>query len=121
MEIKDWTYEDFPEFKEPVEGAEILSTSGDEVGLVYLRDVEYASVIYQKPTEENLSLYCVCTGLCLDETGCICQDPYACPAGGKRICDRCGGVPAFGTGAIPGPGSGRQKRCAVYAEKQQEL
>ena len=44
MEIKDWTYEDFPEFKEPVEGAEILSTSGDEVGLVYLRDVEYASV-----------------------------------------------------------------------------
>ena len=25
MEIKDWTYEDFPEFDQPVEGAEVLS------------------------------------------------------------------------------------------------
>ena len=44
MEIKDWTYEEFPEFDETVEGAEVLSTTGDEVGLAYLHDVEYANV-----------------------------------------------------------------------------
>lgn len=44
MEIKDWTYEDFPEFDQPVEGAEILSTTGDEVGFSYFHDVEYANV-----------------------------------------------------------------------------
>ena len=44
MEIKDWTYEDFPEFDQPVEGAEVLSTTGDEVGFSYFHDVEYANV-----------------------------------------------------------------------------
>ncbi len=44
MEIKDWTYEEFPEFDETVEGAGVLSTTGDEVGLAYLHDVEYANV-----------------------------------------------------------------------------
>ena len=44
MEIKDWTYEDFPEFDQPVEGAEVLSTTGDEVGFAYFHDVEYANV-----------------------------------------------------------------------------
>ena len=42
MELKPWTYEEFPEFSEPVEGAEIIETTGDEQGVVYLRDVEYA-------------------------------------------------------------------------------
>ena len=44
MEIKHWTYEDFPEFDQPVEGAEVLSTTGDEVGFSYFHDVEYANV-----------------------------------------------------------------------------
>lgn len=44
MEIKDWTYEEFPEFNEAVEGAEMLSTTGDEQGLSYFHDVEYANV-----------------------------------------------------------------------------
>ncbi len=44
MEIKNWTYEEFPEFTDAVDGAEVIDTTGDEVGIVYLHDVEYANV-----------------------------------------------------------------------------
>ncbi len=44
MEVKPWTYEEFPEFTEEVEGAHIIETTGDEVGVLYLHDVEYANV-----------------------------------------------------------------------------
>ncbi|MCD7887596.1 MAG: alpha/beta hydrolase [Clostridiales bacterium] len=44
MELKDWTYEELPEFTEPVEGVSVLSTTGDEVGVTYLSDVAYAEV-----------------------------------------------------------------------------
>ena len=41
MEVKPWTYEEFPEFTEPVEGAHIIETTGNERGIMYLHDVEY--------------------------------------------------------------------------------
>ncbi len=44
MEIKAWTYEEFPEFTEEVEGAQVLETTGDEPGTCYLHDVEYANM-----------------------------------------------------------------------------
>jgi acetyl esterase/lipase len=44
MEIKEWTYEDFPEFEEEVEGVCVLPTTGDEFRVIYLPDVEYAKV-----------------------------------------------------------------------------
>ena len=33
----------FQEFNEPVEGAMILPMTGDETGVLYIKDVEYAS------------------------------------------------------------------------------
>lgn len=42
MEIKEWTYEEYPEFREPVEGAGIIDTTGDEMGIRYLHDIVYA-------------------------------------------------------------------------------
>ena len=42
MQVKPWTYEEFPEFNETLEGAEFIETTGDEQGVVYLHDVEYA-------------------------------------------------------------------------------
>ncbi|MBO4889131.1 MAG: alpha/beta hydrolase [Firmicutes bacterium] len=41
MEVKAWTYEEFPEFTEPVEGAHFVETTGEEPGVLYLNDVEY--------------------------------------------------------------------------------
>lgn len=44
MEVKEWTYREFPEFEEKVENAIILETTGDEIGVSYIRDVEYVTV-----------------------------------------------------------------------------
>jgi acetyl esterase/lipase len=44
MEHRVWTYEDFPEFSETVEGAKVIRTSGDEVGVRYLHHVPYADM-----------------------------------------------------------------------------
>ncbi len=44
MEIKAWTYEEYPGYSEEVPGAVRLKTTGDEVGVRYLHDVEYARV-----------------------------------------------------------------------------
>lgn len=43
MEVKDWTYEEMPEFTQNVEGATIVETSGDEIEIKYLHDVAYQS------------------------------------------------------------------------------
>lgn len=44
MEVKEWKYEEFPEFDESVEGAVVLDTTGDEVGSHYTgRHVEYVN------------------------------------------------------------------------------
>lgn len=42
MEVKEWEYENFPEFDETVEGAINLETSGNEKGVRYIHNVEYA-------------------------------------------------------------------------------
>lgn len=44
MDVREWTYEEFPEFEEEVEGAKILETTGDEQSISYVHDVEYACV-----------------------------------------------------------------------------
>ena len=48
MEVKEWTYEEFPEFAEEVEGAERIPTAGDEIGVFYQHDVEYAEIDGEK-------------------------------------------------------------------------
>ncbi len=44
MEVKQWTYEDLPEFTEIPEGAKVIETTGDEINVRYLHDVEYANI-----------------------------------------------------------------------------
>lgn len=44
MEVKQWTYEEFPELEEAVEGAVYLDTTGDEIEISYIPDVEYANI-----------------------------------------------------------------------------
>ncbi len=44
MEVKQWTYEEIPAFTRVPEGAEVIPTTGDEQGVNYLHDVEYANI-----------------------------------------------------------------------------
>lgn len=44
MELKAWTYDELPEYDEVVDGAVWLSTTGDEMGVRYIEDVEYERV-----------------------------------------------------------------------------
>lgn len=44
MEVKNWSYAEFPAFDEPVEGAVRIPTTGDEPGVVYRHDVEYCEI-----------------------------------------------------------------------------
>ena len=44
MELKAWEYDEFPAFEEDVPGASWLDTTGNEVGVSYVPDVEYQSV-----------------------------------------------------------------------------
>ena len=44
MEVKQWNYEEFPEFTCIPEDAEVIETTGEEMGVNYFHDVEYANV-----------------------------------------------------------------------------
>jgi acetyl esterase/lipase len=44
MEIKDWNYDEFPEFTEMVEGAKILKAEGNTIGVRYFHNIEYAVI-----------------------------------------------------------------------------
>ena len=44
MEIKEWTYEEYPAFEEEVEGAIRIPTTGDERGTYIYSNVEYANM-----------------------------------------------------------------------------
>ena len=44
MELKAWTYDEFPAFEEEVDGATWLDTTGDEPGVTYVPNVEYECV-----------------------------------------------------------------------------
>ena len=44
MELKAWTYDEFPAFDDEVSGATWLDTTGDEMGVRYVHDVEYQNL-----------------------------------------------------------------------------
>lgn len=44
MQVKEWTYEELPEFTKEVEGAHVIPTTGDEMGVMYIPNVEYAEI-----------------------------------------------------------------------------
>lgn len=44
MEVKEWGYDEFPEFLESIEGVTVLETTGTEVGVRYVHNVEYAKI-----------------------------------------------------------------------------
>lgn len=44
MEVKAWTYDEMPAFDEEVPGATWLDTTGDEVGVAYVPNVEYECI-----------------------------------------------------------------------------
>ena len=44
MEVKLWQYDEFPDFNDVPEGVEVLRTTGDEPGVMYMNDVEYANI-----------------------------------------------------------------------------
>ena len=44
MEVRRYTYEEFPEFNETIENVKVIETTGDEIQVHYLHNVEYAEV-----------------------------------------------------------------------------
>lgn len=44
MEVRRYTYEEFPEFNEQIEGVKTIETTGDEISVHYMHDIEYAEV-----------------------------------------------------------------------------
>lgn len=44
MEVKLWTYEEFPEFSRDIDGVQVLETTGEELGIRYVHNVEYANI-----------------------------------------------------------------------------
>ncbi len=44
MEIKNWTYEEYPSFDEEIEGVTRIPTTGDEKGTYIYSNVEYANM-----------------------------------------------------------------------------
>lgn len=44
MEVKDWSYEEFPEFTEEIAGVQRISSTGDEIGTYCLPMKEYANI-----------------------------------------------------------------------------
>lgn len=68
MEVKEWTYEEFPEYTQEVEGAQVIRSTGDEPGVRYLHDVEYARIrdiplhlqILQPFTRNQPEMVCPC-------------------------------------------------------------
>lgn len=44
MEIKEWTYEEYPAFDDFVDGAVRIPTSGNEPGTYIFSNVEYVKI-----------------------------------------------------------------------------
>lgn len=55
MEVKEWTYEDYPEYHTAISEAEVLDTTGDEIFVSYTPDVPYAVMDGQTLTLQILS------------------------------------------------------------------
>lgn len=68
MEVKEWSYEEFPEFAEEVEDALVIDSDGNETGVHYLENVEYARPdgvplhlqILQPCTRNDPEMVCPC-------------------------------------------------------------
>lgn len=54
MEIKDWTYTDFPEYQTDLPDVKYIDSTGDEVRVLYHPNVEYADYGGQKVTLQIL-------------------------------------------------------------------
>ena len=76
MEVKEWTYEEIPEFTDIPEGAGVIETTGDEMGVMYMHDVEYANV---NGTPLHLQvLFPICRNSGFDPFGEQTFDPLPC-------------------------------------------
>lgn len=84
MEVKEWTYEELPEFTEEVEGAQVIDTTGDEMGVVYIPNVEYAKIddvrlhlqILVPSTRNRPEMVCPCV-VFVQGSAWMPQDVYA--------------------------------------------
>ncbi len=84
MEVKEWTYEEIPEFTEEVEGAHVISTTGDEMGVTYIPNVVYAEPdgvrlhmqILQPFTRNQPEMVCPCI-VFVQGSAWMPQDVYA--------------------------------------------
>lgn len=95
MKLKAWTYEELPEFTLPVEGVSVLSTTGDEMGVSYLHDVEYAEMgetklhlqILLPGTRNDPEMVCPCA-VFVQGSAWMPQDVYAQLPRVSRLAER---------------------------------
>lgn len=95
MEVKEWTYEELPEFTQEVEGAQVIATTGDEMGAVYIPNVEYAQVdgvklhlqILIPSTRNQPEMICPCV-VFVQGSAWMPQDVYAQIPRVSRLAER---------------------------------
>ncbi|WP_367926233.1 alpha/beta hydrolase fold domain-containing protein [uncultured Ruthenibacterium sp.] len=95
MEVKEWSYEEMPDFTEYVEGAHVISTTGDEVGVTYIHNVEYAEINHEKLYLQILFPYtrnhpnplCPCV-VFVQGSAWLPQDVYAQIPGLTKLAER---------------------------------
>ena len=95
MEVKEWTYEEIPEFTEEVEGAHIIPTTGDEMGVTYIPNVEYAEIdgvrlhlqILLPFTRNQQEMVCPCV-VFVQGSAWMPQDDYAQIPRVSRLAER---------------------------------
>ena len=95
MEVKEWTDEELPEFTQEVEGAQVIATTGDEMGAVYIPNVEYAQVdgvklhlqILIPSTRNQPEMICPCV-VFVQGSAWMPQDVYAQIPRVSRLAER---------------------------------
>ncbi len=95
MEVREWTYEEFPEFVEEVEGAVTIQTTGDEIGVSYIHDVEYAQMdgvklhlqILRPYTRNHPKMVCPCV-VFVKGSAWLLQDVYSQVPFASRLAQR---------------------------------
>ncbi len=95
MEVKEWTYEELPEFTQEVEGAQVIQTTGNEMGSVYAHNVEYAEIdgvklhlqILMPGTRNNQEMVCPCV-VFVQGSAWMPQDVYAQLPRVSKLADR---------------------------------
>ncbi|MCI8615510.1 alpha/beta hydrolase [Parablautia intestinalis] len=95
MEVKEWTYEELPEFTQEVEGAQVIATTGDEMCAVYIPNVEYAQIdgvklhlqILIPSTRNQPEMICPCV-VFVQGSAWMPQDVYAQIPRVSRLAER---------------------------------